>query len=175
MMTVNGLPISERAPAQMKLPTNRVEVNQKPGFLDAAGSALLHSLQSSGIAGVTDVRTGQIYEITGRYAPAQLQTMAKELLSDPITQDFAVYGERPPHFPIGSHWRIEVWLKPSVSDPVGDSVAKAIADLGLNRPEKVRCGSVHKIQGRISQQQAERIAVKLLANPVIHKYTILPC
>jgi len=151
----------------------RVEVAGKLVFPDASGAAIAAQFQLLGMQAPTEIRVCPIYEITGKLSPRELEQVAKELLSDPITQEFRIGdGAISPSFVVAPHWRVEVWLKPSVSDPTESSVKKGIADLGLPAPEKVRCGTVYKIVGRLPAAQIERAAKKLLSNPVIHRYII---
>lgn len=151
------------------LPSYVVEVAPKLGFGDPAGMTLFHQLSSLGVAGIREVRVGALYEIRGRLSPAQMHGICRDLLCDPITQDYRIdTSTASPAFLIGPHWRVEVWLKPQVTDPVGETVRKAVADLGLPEPDSVRAGTAYQFLGRIGRPQAERIAQSLLANPVIH-------
>jgi len=153
----------------------RVEILGRPGFSDAAGASILAQLPTMGIQSVTDVKVGVLYDFRGHYSLSQMTMVAKELLADPITQDFAINGQRPAGAFWGPHWRIEVRLKPSVTDPVESSVRKAVGDLGLAEPESARTGVVYKLWGRLYPCQAEKIAVRLLANPVVHRYSVESC
>lgn len=151
----------------------RIEVTGKQGYADAAGAAVAAQFSLLGLQTPMNVRVCAIYEITGRLSPRELEQAAKELLADPVTQEYRI-GDGPisPAFLIPPHWRIEVWLKPSMSDPVEASVKKGLADLGLPAPERVRCGTAYKIVGRLPAAQIERAARKILSNPVIHQYTV---
>lgn len=153
----------------------RVEIFNKPGFADASGAAVMAQLPSIGIQGVTNVKVGSLYDIRGHYSLGQVITIAKELLADPITQDFAVNNQWPGGTFLGPHWRIEVWLKSSVTDPVESSLHKAVQDLGFSEPETARTGVVYKFWGRLYPCQSEKIATKLLANPVVHRCTVESC
>lgn len=150
----------------------RAEVWLKPGLSDPAGASVLAQLPAIGIQSAAQVRVGQLYRITGRLGAAQAASAARDLLADPVTQDYAVGPEGAEPARERPHWRIEVWLKPTVSDPPGESVRRALAELGLPEPQQVRCGAAYKISGRLGQAQAERIAVKLLANPVVHRFSV---
>lgn len=146
-----------------------VEVTTKHGLMDATGVSLLNQIPSLGIQSTREVRVSTLYEITGRLSPNQLQQVSRELLSDPITQEYRTeQAATSPAFLMGPHWRLEVWLKPTVTDPVGESVCKAVADLGLPEPASVRTGTAYHIIGRVNRSQVERILSKLLSNPVIH-------
>ena len=159
-----------RSNGSSSLPTFHVEVSPKFGSADAPGQSLLGQIPLLGIAGCREVRVSSLYEISGRLTSAQVHQLSRDLLSDPVTQEYRIDSSATsPAFLLGPHWRIEVWLKPSVTDPAGESVRKAVTDLGLPAPEGVRTGAAYRLLGRMNQAQVERIAVKLLANPVIHR------
>lgn len=151
----------------------RIEVAGRHGYGDAAGAAIAAQFAQLGLQAPLDIRVCPIYELTGRYSPRELELAAKELLADPVTQEYRI-GDGPisPAFLMPPHWRVEVWLKASVTDPVEGSVRKGLADLGLPAPESVRCGTVYKIVGRLPAAHIERAARKIFANPVVHRYIV---
>ena len=69
-------------------------------------------------------------------------------------------------------WRVEVWLKPTVTDPVGETVRDAIADMALPRPEAVRCAIVYRLIGRTNKPALEKAVSRCLANPLIHRAVV---
>lgn len=147
-----------------------VEVTAKYGQPDSAAAALAPQLATLGVNGGVELRISSLYEITGALSRGQVQQISRDLLTDPITQESRMDRSTPSQgFLDGPHWRVEVWLKPTVTDPAGESVSKAVADLGLPRPERVRTGVAYRFLGRLSRAQVEKVAAKLLANPVIHR------
>ncbi|MBI4050999.1 MAG: phosphoribosylformylglycinamidine synthase subunit PurS [Elusimicrobia bacterium] len=96
--------------------------------------------------------------------------MGRDLLIDPVVQEFYV----------GTHPRdregygAEIWLKPQVMDPVGDSVKRGVQDMGLPAPSLVRCGTRIYFYGEIFKTGLERALQRLLVNPVIHQWKIFP-
>lgn len=157
-------------PSVPSLPTYVVEVAPKLGVGDSPGQSVLAQLPALGITGAREVRVTALYEISGKLSASQVQLIGKGLLCDPITQDFRTDSSASTTaFLIGPHWRVEVWLKPQVTDPVGESVRKAVVDLGLPEPARVRTGVAYQILGRVHPGQMERIVNKLLANPLIHR------
>lgn len=152
-----------------------IEVAAKHGQPDAPSAALFHQLALIGVAGAREIRISSLYEITGSLTRGQAQQVSRELLTDPITQESRMDRSASSQaFLLGPHWRIEVWLKPSVTDPAGQSVAKAVVDMGLPRPDAVRTGTAYRVLGKLSRVQAEKIAHQLLANPVIHRTSVEP-
>ncbi len=77
--------------------------------------------------------------------------------------------------------RILVSFKESVLDPQGQTVKNALLTMGYNAVKDVRQGKVFEIElEKTSRKEAEKlipeIARKVLANPIIEKFTwqILP-
>ena len=74
----------------------KVFVNLKPGVLDPQGKAIQHSVELLGYNGVSDIRQGKYFEIgldsaLGKAAALEsISRMAREVLSNPIIEDFSV-------------------------------------------------------------------------------------
>ncbi len=74
--------------------------------------------------------------------------------------------------------RVVVTLKPSVLDPQGMTLQKALATLGYLQAEQVRQGKYFEIQwsGDLGRQEerakVEAIAAQVLSNPVIESYRV---
>ena len=73
-----------------------VIVRLKPEVLDVQGSAVQRALGKLGFEGVTSVRIGKIVEIEiadGNAADveARLQKMAREMLANPVIEDFETH------------------------------------------------------------------------------------
>ncbi|HZI86309.1 MAG TPA: phosphoribosylformylglycinamidine synthase subunit PurS [Pyrinomonadaceae bacterium] len=74
----------------------KVFVNLKPGVLDPQGKAIQHSVELLGYNGVSDIRQGKYFEIgldsaLGKAAALEsVSRMAREVLSNPIIEDFSV-------------------------------------------------------------------------------------
>jgi phosphoribosylformylglycinamidine synthase len=74
----------------------KVYVTLKPSVLDPQGKAIKHSVQLLGFEGVSDIRQGKYFEvamnngITEEKARAQATQLAREVLSNPIIEDFRV-------------------------------------------------------------------------------------
>ena len=67
-------------------------------------------------------------------------------------------------------WRIEIAHKPGVFDADGQSVAKAIQDLGINSIQEVEVERVYNLHGSLTEEQAKTVAQKLLTDPVTQRY-----
>ena len=74
----------------------KVYVNLKPGVLDPQGKAIQHSVALLGFTGITDIRQGKYFEIAldsslgEDLARESIARMAREVLSNPIIEDYRV-------------------------------------------------------------------------------------
>jgi phosphoribosylformylglycinamidine synthase len=72
--------------------------------------------------------------------------------------------------------RIHVSLKPTVNDPQGLTIARALGRLGFNTVDSLRAGKYFelKIEGddeAAAEADVKSMCEKLLANPVIETFT----
>ena len=65
-----------------------------------------------------------------------------------------------------NEWRVEVTIGPKFTDPIGRGVLSDIADLGIKSVSDVRVVSVTLLTGPITARRIERIAARLLCDPV---------
>ena len=74
----------------------KVYVTLKPSVLDPQGKAIKHSVELLGYHGVSDIRQGKYFVIgmdgfsDEEKARAEAMRMAREVLSNPIIEDFRV-------------------------------------------------------------------------------------
>jgi phosphoribosylformylglycinamidine synthase subunit PurS len=74
----------------------KVYVSLKPGILDPQGKAIQHSVELLGFSGIEDVRQGKYFEISlanvadRDEARESVSRMAREVLSNPIIEDYRV-------------------------------------------------------------------------------------
>ncbi|HEV7857632.1 MAG TPA: phosphoribosylformylglycinamidine synthase subunit PurS [Pyrinomonadaceae bacterium] len=74
----------------------KVYVTLKEGVLDPQGKAIQHSVRLMGYGGISDVRQGKYFEIAldGSLPEAEAretaQRMAREVLSNPVIEDYRV-------------------------------------------------------------------------------------
>jgi phosphoribosylformylglycinamidine synthase II len=141
----------------------RIEVSIKEGFTDPRAEALQKDILDLGITAVKRIRISDIYLLEGRLAEAELNTICRELLTDPIVEEYS-YQESAP--PAGAHL-VEVAYNPGVMDPVEDSVRKGIRDLGITAVEAVRTAKKYLLWGELSEEALQSICDKLLVNSVV--------
>jgi phosphoribosylformylglycinamidine synthase subunit PurS len=73
----------------------RVEVRLKPGILDPQGKAIGNALATLGFGGISEIRQGKLIELELAEtdpvsARQQVEVMCKELLANPVTEDYAI-------------------------------------------------------------------------------------
>ncbi|MBA3248388.1 MAG: phosphoribosylformylglycinamidine synthase subunit PurS [Pyrinomonadaceae bacterium] len=74
----------------------KVYVTLKAGVLDPQGKAIQHSVELLGYEGIVDVRQGKYFEIAldgaanGESAREIAERMAREVLSNPVIEDYRV-------------------------------------------------------------------------------------
>jgi len=74
--------------------------------------------------------------------------------------------------------KVEVLLKKGVTDPEGENVHKALKLLGFDRVRGVHSSKLFLIDvdvkdPRAARKEVEEMCRRLLANPVIHDYSIV--
>jgi len=145
---------------------HRLEVYLKDHLPDARGGGLVRDIIDLGINASLEIRVVDVYWLDGKLAAGELETLANQLLSDPITQQYAIdkkhdYSSAPNTHPI------EVTYNAGVADPVADTIFKAAGDLGIKSITAARTGTRYIIEGKLTEEELEIIASRLLVNPII--------
>ncbi|MCI0485658.1 MAG: phosphoribosylformylglycinamidine synthase subunit PurS [Blastocatellia bacterium] len=74
----------------------KIYVTLKPSVLDPQGKAIHHAVETIGYKGIEDVRQGKYFEVTlsDALAPdearASVERMAKDVLANPIIEDYRI-------------------------------------------------------------------------------------
>jgi phosphoribosylformylglycinamidine synthase subunit PurSL len=147
----------------------RIEVALRPGLRDPRGESVAHTVRAFLGIPVERVRTRDVYKIEADLAAAEVERFLHELC-DPVQQIGALGRLEGEPFDLA----IEVAFKPGVTDAVGKSARVAVEDtLGRRLPEAaaVYSSTFYACSG-IGRAEAERIALELLANPVIQTIRI---
>ena len=77
----------------------KVYVTLKPSVLDPQGKAIQHSVGQLGFGGIEDIRQGKYFEIALDESVAEAdarstaERMARDVLSNPVIEDFRVEVE----------------------------------------------------------------------------------
>ena len=150
----------------------RIEVGLKDGFSDPAGNSLVRRIsQELSLPGVKSARVLDVYTIDEEMPQSELETLGKELFSDPIIQAYSI--NRPLFDPSKFSYAISVGFKPGVKDNVGDTAREASEEL-LKRKLSggVYTSKHYLISGKLTKSEAEKIARGLLANELIQRFEI---
>jgi phosphoribosylformylglycinamidine synthase len=69
---------------------------------------------------------------------------------------------------------VDVVLKPEILDPQGQAIVGALGRLGIHGVSEVRQGKHFELEvdDSVTDEQVEKLADTLLANPVIENYAI---
>jgi phosphoribosylformylglycinamidine synthase len=150
---------------------HRLEITIKPDLFDAEGESVrLKALNYFGIH-MTRVRAIQVVTIDADLTSEQLETIRREIFTNPVTQESSFDP-----LPIPFDWTIWVGYRPGVRDNPGSTAVEAIADiLGLNMApgEAVYTSKRYCLEGRdLTAAEANKIAGELLANDFIQQWRI---
>jgi phosphoribosylformylglycinamidine synthase len=147
---------------------HRIEVRLKSHLPDARGKGLVKDIHDLGISTVSDARVVDIYWFDAELSPETLNLLGKSLLSDPVTQ---VYSHRNSssveQIDESMYLAVEVAYNAGVTDPVEDSVLKAVRDLEIRDIRAVKTSKRYLIEGKLTGEQLETISGRLLVNPII--------
>jgi phosphoribosylformylglycinamidine synthase subunit PurSL len=148
----------------------RVEVGQRDaeeGQVHAGPDALVRRLNSTLGIVVESVRFTHVYLIETDSTVDRVTEAARRLLADAITEQFVVIGNAAElNGAEAAASRIELHPKPGVMDPVAESAAEALRDLGL-AVTQVRTGRGCVIRPGLSTKQVEAVGRMLRTSAVI--------
>ena len=159
---------------------HRVEVCLKSHLPDPRGLGLVKDIHDLGITTVSNVRVADIYWLDADLTPDKLDLVCQNLLADPVTQEYQYFTSSTD---IEGSWKglsrfknnlssspyrsVEVAYNAGVTDPVEDTVIKAVRDLGVDI-RAVKTAKQYLIEGQLDEYQLEAICSRLLVNPIIH-------
>ena len=143
----------------------RFEVFNRSGFSDVHGKSVLEDIKELGITSVEAVQSAKVFLIEADFDKNLAERLAKELLSDPVCEEYYI-GRSGPPAGLAKATLIEVHLKSGVTDPVAESVMAALADMGV-KANNVRTARKYVLLGKITQSHIDTIAKKILANDCI--------
>lgn len=145
----------------------RIEVSVKTSFPDPEGDKLEKDIRDIGITTVKQARVSDVYLLEGELDEVEVVKIGQELLADPVVEDFS-WGEGPlSRIDSGDAYVIEVAYNPGVTDPVEESVGKAIHDLGIPTVTSVKTARKYSLRGDLSEETLQSICDKLLVNSLI--------
>ena len=113
------------------------------------------------------IRTAQLYLLSGKLFPANVDQLITNLLVDPVVQEAHISNDAVLH-----HHVIDVFYHAGVTDPLAESVLTGAQILGLTGLEQVETGQRYILDSRLSETDVRAITEALLYNPVIQQYEL---
>lgn len=153
-----------------------IEIHPLKASLDPVAAVVRAELIESGQApAVSEVRTQRLFKLEGEFKPEELTRIADTLLVDPVVESVTIdTGEKPkkgakkPAKAKKSGFVLDIWPKPGVTDPVGETVEKGLRDLGFGGKYKAS-SAMRYVFPKISDSNAiQNLAKRVLANELIH-------
>ena len=133
----------------------------------------VHQLPSLGVIAASqsplNLRTAQLYQITGMLSPSQIDQLTRQLLVDAVVQEARIF--RAASVADADHV-VDVFFHAGVTDTLAESVIEGARLLGITEIARVETGRRYVLDGRLSPGEVRLIAEALLYNPVIQHYTL---
>ena len=147
---------------------HRVEVCLKLHLPDVRGLSLVRDICDLGITTVSNVHVVDVYWLDADLSPDMLDLTCGSLLADSVTQDYWYGQVSRQEGRFGADYDIiEVAYNAGVTDPVEDTIMKALQDLGVGGVRAVKTAKQYQIQGQLDEQQLQVLCNRLLVNPII--------
>ncbi len=150
---------------------SRLEIALKDQLVDAEGEGLRKKTRAYFGIELDRVRVVNVLTMDVDLAPAQLETIRKDIFTNPVTQ---VSSYRP--LSVDGDWIVWVGFRPGVKDNPGATAMEAIEDLlgiRLGGGEAVYTSKRYCLSGRrLTRKDVEKIAGELLANDIIQQWRV---
>jgi phosphoribosylformylglycinamidine synthase len=151
----------------------RLEIALKPELVDSEGESLRRKARDYFGTALQTVRTVQILTIDAELTAEQLETVRREVFTNPVTQISAFTP-----LPLAFDWGLWVGFRPGVRDNAGATAVEAIEDilgLRLKPGEAVYTSKRYCLQAPgLTAAEADRIAGALLANDIVQQWRVFP-
>jgi phosphoribosylformylglycinamidine (FGAM) synthase PurS component len=144
-----------------------IEIRTKEKYAKSEEEGFMGRMAHAGLE-VKAARLSRLYRVDAPFSRAEFARLGAGLLADPITELYSLSQWRPA---LKKAWRVEVWLKDSVTDVVGESVKGAIADALGKEPAAVRFGRAYYVACD-SELKLRHAVVKTLVNETVNKFRI---
>jgi phosphoribosylformylglycinamidine (FGAM) synthase PurS component len=135
------------------------------GRAAAAHSAknVRHQIHAAGVRDVSCEGVSFIYRLEGAMSAEEIEKIAREILCDSVVEQFKVNSRPSDKETIYA----DVWYKQGVTDAVGDSVMKAVRDMGIQSVRKASAGTrtiFHSMMGPWSGDATLETTVRHFTN-----------
>jgi phosphoribosylformylglycinamidine (FGAM) synthase PurS component len=147
-----------------------IEIRTKEKYARNEEDAFIARLAHAGLKAKA-ARLSRLYRVDADFSRETFSKIASELLTDNITERCSL---TPGKAGLKNAYRVEVWLKDSVTDVVGESVKEAVADVAGKPPAAVRFGRAYYVACGSRTKLGSAVA-KTLVNEVVNKFKIEKC
>ncbi len=147
-----------------------IEIWTKEKYARNEEEAFIARLAHAGLK-VKTARLSRLYRVDADFTKADFSKIASDLLTDNITEHCSL---TPGKAGLKNAYRVEVWLKDSVTDVVGESVKEAVADVAGKPPAAVRFGRAYYVPCASGLKLKQAVS-KILVNEVVNKFKIEKC
>ena len=147
----------------------RIEIGLRRGVRDPRGLGVVAKARKFLKVAVRSCHTRDVYKVDMALKTSE-QRRIRDAFSDPVIAQAALGRLRAPKF----DWLVEVGFKPGVTDNVGHTaraVVQDVLDRELAHEEAVYTSTQYFFRG-VSREDAHRIAVELIANPLIQTVSL---
>jgi len=131
---------------------------------------LVKELNLFGLKNIKKVIKNKIYSISGDIDKNKIDFIAKELLIDPIVENYKVLTKIKKN-PLQTI--VNIWYRPEVLDVVSLYVKKGIKYLGLEEEIEIHSGTQIRITPKVEETQIKNVIEKIFMNPLIQQYEII--
>ncbi len=147
---------------------HRIEIWPKAEIPDVRGLGLVKDINDLGIKTVSAVHVVDVYWLDTELESGAIDLLCRDLLADPVTQDYIYQADSQFKNRVTAECHVvEVAYNAGVTDPVEDTIMKAMLDLGLEGVQAVRTAKRYFIEGQLDEQHLETVNSRLLVNPTI--------
>jgi phosphoribosylformylglycinamidine (FGAM) synthase PurS component len=150
-----------------------IEIHPKRAEFDPLGRRVKTELIEAGEPPKTaGVETSRLFRIAGNLTAQQIENAANTLLLDPIVETASVEdtapvkGKKAPK--VRGGYVLDIWPKPGVTDPVGETVEKGLRDLGITGEITASSAQRFFFPKVASESLIRNLAKRTLANELIH-------
>ena len=147
---------------------HRIEVGFKEGVKNPFAEGLLHAAKTAGFK-LKAVDTIDVYTLGGISGFWNLERVAKQILADPLLQEFTINDPLALHDGKNFDVAIEVSFKAGVTDNVGKTTVQAIKDAMPSFNGTAFTARQYLLSG-VSKHEAEKIISTIAANDLLEKW-----
>ncbi len=152
---------------------HRLEITLRPDLFDAEGEKVRQKADDYLGIKLEKVRTVQIITIDADFTKNQLETVQREVFTNPVTQ---ISSFDP--LEVDFDWTIWVGFRAGVRDNPGSTAIEAIEDvlkIDFGAKDAVYTSRRYCLQGRdLTHEDVNKIAGELLANNIIQQWKVFP-